>query len=100
MTDVPLRSPDPRLYDSGYTDKELDGIFRSLVNGDDVDWLESYVSALVIGLFDGDISTRAAGGTIRLRTPRAEIDCRVAMVRAARAAGATFRQAFCELPGE
>ena len=40
------------------------------------------------------------GGTVRLRTPRSEIDRRVATVRATMKRGATFRQAFCALPGE
>jgi hypothetical protein len=96
--DDQLRFQERPLYDSGYTDEELDGIFRSLVNGDDVDWLESYVSALVIGLCDGEIERLADGGTVRLRTPRAELDRRVAMVRAEMAAGATFHEAFCTLP--
>ena len=100
MTDYPLGREDRPLYDSGYTEKELDGIFGSLVTGVDLDWLESFVSALVIGLYDGDVVPLAKGGTVRLRTPRSEIDRRVATVRATMKRGATFRQAFCDLPGE
>jgi hypothetical protein len=88
------------LYDSGYTEKELAGIFKSLVNGVELDWLESFVSAFVIGVCDGEIAPLARGGTVRLRTPRSEIDRRVAAVRATMREGATFRQAFCDLPGE
>jgi hypothetical protein len=100
MTDDHLHGEERPLYDSGYTDRELDGIFRSLVNGDELDWLESFVSAFVIGLCDGDVVPLTQGGTVRLRTPRAEIDSRVAAVRATMKDGATFREAFCDLPGE
>lgn len=95
-----LKEPDRLLFDSGYTDKELDGIFTSLAKDADLDWLECFTSALVIGLCDGDILTFAEPGTVMLRTPRAEIDGRIAAVRAGMMEGATFQEAVCALPGE
>jgi hypothetical protein len=100
MTDERLHTEHCPLYDSGYTDQELDAKFRSLLDGIELDYLESFVSALVIGLCDGDIRSLAKGDTVKLRTPRAEIDLRCGMVRATMKDGATFRQAFCALPGE
>lgn len=95
-----LQGEDRPLLDSGYTEKQLEGIFGSLVNGSNLGWLETFLSALVIGLCDGDIIAPAAGGTVMLHTSRAEIEHRVAAVRAAMKDGATFREAVCALPGE
>ena len=100
MTDDLLSMEHRPLFDSGYTDRDLDKIFRSLVNGAHLDSLERFTSAVVIGLCDGDVVALAEGGTVMLHTPRAEIDRRVAAVRAAMTDGATFQQAICALPGE
>jgi hypothetical protein len=43
------------LFDSGYTETQLDRVFRSLVWGADLGPLEHYMSMMVIGLSDGDM---------------------------------------------
>jgi hypothetical protein len=88
------------LFDSGYTEMQIDRIFRSLPWGADVGPLEHYMSLLVIGLSDGDIDVVAKSGTVMLPAPRAEIEHRVGLVRSAIGNGATFLQAVCSLPGE
>ena len=88
------------LFDSGYTEMQIDRIFRSLLWGAEVGPLERYVSMLVIGLSDGDIDIVGKSGTVMLPAPRAEIERRVGLVRGAMGSGATFLQAVCSLPGE
>ena len=96
-----LRNDEGRLlFDSGYTEMQVDRIFRSLLWGGDVGPLEHYMSLLVIGLSDGDIDVVAKSGTVMLPAPREEIEHRVGLVRGAIGNGATFLQAVCLLPGE
>jgi len=88
------------LFDSGYTEMQLDRIFMSLLWGADVGPLEHYVSMLVIGLSDGAVDVIARSGTVMLSAPRVEIDRRVDLVRSAMGKGETFLQAVCSLSGE
>jgi hypothetical protein len=77
--------------DSGYTRDELDAIFESLANGKELP--NSFELGMIIGLWDSCLLPLADETTAWLRTPRPELDHRVATVRAAIAGGATLRQA-------
>jgi len=88
------------LFDSGYTEMQLDRILRSLLWGAELGPLEHCMSMMVIGLSGGDIDVVARSGTVMLPAPRAEIDRRVDLVRGAMGNGETFLQAVCSLPGD
>jgi hypothetical protein len=99
MTD-PRNDEGRLLFDSGYTEMQLDRMFKSLLWGADVGPLEHYLSLLVIGLSDGDIDVVGKAGTVMLPARRSEIEHRVGLVRGAIGSGATFLQAVCSLPAE
>ena len=82
------------LFDSGYTDRQLDRIFTSLAKGAKFSWPEEGLAcALAIGLSDGDAVMLSERNTVMLTTPRAEIDRRVAAIRAKLNEGMTFQEA-------
>ena len=85
---------DEPLFDSGYTEEQLDAIFDSLLKGHDPDIHERFWLALEIGIVDGDVLPPDNGReTVMLQTPREELDRRIAAVRAAMARGATLQEA-------
>lgn len=100
MTDYRDLSGDV-VYDSGYTDDELEAIFVELTRGVDLSGGDAALSyALAIGVSDGDVIGMTEHDTVLLSTPRAELDRRIAAIRAALAAGRTLDQALEQLDGE
>ena len=90
-----IDEPEPEVFDSGYTDAELDAIFAELAKGRVFTWGDEGLSiALAIGISDGDCIAMTEHGTVMLETPRAEIDRRVAAIRTALAAGCTLDAAI------
>ncbi len=86
------------VYDSGFTDAELEDIFHELTRGVDLSGGDAALSyALAIGISDGDVIQVSERGTLMLTTPRAEIDRRVAAIRKALAGGLTLDQALKQL---
>lgn len=76
------------VFDSGYTVPELDRLFESLTAGHpQPEGEDGLALALAIGLADGDLTPLSERGTVMLETPRAELDRRIAAIRARLDAG-------------
>lgn len=89
------------VYDSGYTDDQLEAIFVELTRGVDLSGGDAALSyALAIGISDGDVVGMTEHGTVLLSKPRTEIDRRVAAIRKDLAAGLTLDQALEQLDAE
>lgn len=88
------------VYDSGYTPEEIDALLAPFMKKKPSWPDENMAIAMQIGASDGDVIGMTEHDTVLLSTPRAEIDRRVAAIRAALAAGRTLDQALEQLDGE
>jgi hypothetical protein len=84
----------PELFDSGYTPEELDALLTPFMKKKPSWPDENLLTAMTIGLSDGDVVAMSDRGTVLLETPRAELDRRLAAIREKIAAGLTPAEAL------
>lgn len=84
--------PQP-LHDSRLTDAEVDALVAELTVDLEPESEAVFIRCLTVGLVDGDVIQSTDAGTLLLRTPRAEIDARIATIRRHVAAGVPLAEA-------
>lgn len=96
-TPDPYTFSDRGLFDSGYTEPQLDALLTRTVGAARLATLDEIGAmgvSLALGVSDGDVIELTDGGTVLLRTLRATIDGRCNVVRAELARGATLDDAL------
>lgn len=70
------------MTDSGYTDQEIDALLAPFMAKRQSFGDQNLLLAMRIGLMDSDVVETSERGTVMLETPRAELDRRLAAIRA------------------